>query len=146
MCNETTKTCTASATGIKPGFCVIEGSCYSYGDIKSDDSCKVCDPPTSKISWSTAISCIDAGPDTGSVEEDTGEPEDTGIEDTGEPEDTGSLEDSGDDATSDAATTNELPTASACGCRVPGESSTNSAAGALAGLGIAIVIASRRRR
>jgi MYXO-CTERM domain-containing protein len=144
-CNETSKTCTATASGIKPGFCVIMGSCYAYGDINPDDSCKVCDPPSSKIAWSTAVSCIDGGLDTG-FEEDTGEPEDTGTEDTGSVEDTGGEEDTGstDDASADAAAI-ELPSASACGCSVPGESS-NSAAGALAALGLALALSSRRRR
>ncbi len=143
-CTESTKTCTASASGIKPGFCVIEGACYSYGDINPTDSCKVCDPPTSKTSWSTAASCIDGGLDTG-IEEDTGEPEDTGIEeDTAPIEDTGSVEDTGTEDAS-AAAPEELPSASTCGCRVPGGSSNN-AAGALAALGLAIAIGSRRRK
>lgn len=154
-CNEATKTCTPIATGIKAGFCVIAANCYSYGDINPKDSCQVCDPPTSKTAWSTAISCMDGSVDTGV--EDTGAVEDTGstTEDTGGGDDTGSPGDdtgtagddtgaSAEDASADAAIGADLPEASTCGCRTPG--GDNTAGGALAALGIALAVAARRRR
>jgi MYXO-CTERM domain-containing protein len=153
-CTEATKTCVASSSGIKPGFCVIGGSCYAYGDINPADSCQVCDPPTTKTDWSIAASCIDGGLDTGP--EDTGS-EDTGDEDTGTTEDTSVGEDSApidsgmtddtgpSDLDSGTAPADELPEAKACGCRTPGESS-GTGAGAIVGLGLAMVVVSRRRR
>ena len=143
-CDEPTKTCTASAGGIKPGQCVIDGKCWAYGDIHPTDPCKLCDPPASKVAWSTAASCIDGGVDTGTIEEDTGTTE----EDTGAVEDTGTVEeDTGsvvDDATADAAPTNILPEASACGCELPGTSRTSTPYAALA-LALALIAARRRR-
>jgi MYXO-CTERM domain-containing protein len=154
-CDEPTKTCKASPTGIKAGYCVIDSNCFSYGDINPKDSCQVCDPPTSKTSWSTAVSCMDGSVDTGV--------EDTGVEDTGSGDDTGSTGDdtgstgddtgtTGDDtgtvdedAAPDAAIGADLPEASTCGCRTPG-GDVPAGGGALAALGIALAVASRRRR
>lgn len=153
-CNEATKTCMATAVGIKAGYCVIDGKCLAYGDINPTDSCQVCDPPTSKTAWSTAVSCMDGSVDTGSV--DTGAVEDTGSDDTGSTgDDTGSTgddtgttgDDTGtDDASADAAIGADLPEASACGCSTPGQDHSNTAGVTLAALGIAIAVASRRRR
>jgi len=143
-CDETTKTCSATASGIKAGQCLIAGQCYAYGDINPKDSCQVCDPPTNKLAWSTAASCMEGGVDTGS-EEDTSI-EDTGsVEDTGMIEDTSTTEDTGVDAGEDASTgAPGLPEASTCGCRVPGRS-TSTTGGALAALGLALAVVSRRR-
>lgn len=143
-CNESTKTCSATASGIKAGQCLIDGKCYAYGDINPTDSCLVCDPPTNKLAWSTAASCMEGGVDTGTEE-------DTSAEDTGATEDTGLIEDTspvGDDTGpldggEDAAGPAELPEASACGCRLPGGSDTST--GALAALGIAVAVLARRR-
>jgi MYXO-CTERM domain-containing protein len=63
-CDETTKTCSASATGIKAGYCVIDSTCWTYGDINPKNACQNCDPPTTKTDW-TAIDGCDAGPDGG---------------------------------------------------------------------------------
>ncbi len=154
-CNEATKTCTPSAAGIKAGFCVIDAKCYSYGDINPTDSCKVCDPPSSKTAWSTAVSCMDGSVDTGT--------EDTGVSDTGSSgDDTGTADDTGstgddtgttgddtgttvEDASADAAIGSDLPEVSTCSCRTPGGSTTAPPA-AFAALGIALAVAARRRR
>jgi hypothetical protein len=138
-CDETTKTCTATASGIKAGQCVIDGQCWAYGDLNPTDSCKLCDPPVSKTTWSTAASCMDGGVDTGTFEEDTGTEEDTGaVEDTGTEEDTGSI----DDASADAAPSNILPEASTCGCEVPGRSATSP----YAAIAIALALAAVRKK
>ncbi|MGZ3417288.1 MAG: Kelch repeat-containing protein [Polyangiales bacterium] len=156
-CTEATKSCLATASGIKPGFCVIDGACYAYGDINPKDSCQVCDPPTTKTDWSTAASCIDGSVDTGSDDtgdldtgatDDTGSTDDTGMEDsTTTPMDSGMVEDTGPAASDDTGTTSadDLPEAKACGCRTPGESS-NGGAGAAVALGLALAVVSRRRR
>lgn len=144
-CNESTKTCSATASGIKAGQCLIDGKCYAYGDINPTDSCLVCDPPTNKLAWSTAASCMEGGVDTGTEE-------DTSAEDTGSTADTGLIEDTspvGDDTGpvdggEDAAGPTELPEASTCGCRVPGRSDGGST-GALVALGVAFVVLARRR-
>lgn len=84
-CDESTRTCTPNAAGIKAGRCLIEGKCWALGDLDPKDSCRVCDPPTSKVTWTPSpdVSCsdagVDAGLDTGLV--DTGV--DTGLVDTG---------------------------------------------------------------
>jgi len=137
-CDEVSRRCTPVATGIKPGFCLIAGQCWSYGDSNPDDPCEVCDPPTSKLAWSTAVPCMDAGIDTGTT--DTALPFDTGG-----PRDTGSIEDTRPlvDAALDA-TAPDAPDSSGCGCRVPGAS--NTPAGALAALALAVALATRRRR
>lgn len=142
-CDETSKTCTATASGIKPGQCVIDGKCWAYGDLNPADSCQLCDPPASKTSWSIAASCMDGGIDTGTIEEDTGTiEEDTGaVEDTGAPsDDTGAT----DDATADAAPpANVLPEASACGCELPGRANTGTP---FAATGLLLALAALRRR
>ncbi|MBI2391831.1 MAG: hypothetical protein HYV09_19730 [Deltaproteobacteria bacterium] len=152
-CNEATKTCTPTTSGIKAGFCVIANECWSYGDINPKDSCQVCDPPSSKTSWSTASSCLEGGVDTGTEEdtfvEDTGTEdtfrEDTGTtSDTGSLDDTGSLEDAGEDASKGVG--DDLPEASTCGCRVPGQGGSSEVFGALFALGLALTVAARRRR
>jgi MYXO-CTERM domain-containing protein len=136
-------------TSIKPSHCVIDGTCYAYGDINPDNSCEVCDPrdSVSKTTWSTPSSCIDGGVDSG---RDTAVTDtyftDTSIEDTSTVVDTG-INDAGSDADIDASLPleDDLPEASACGCRAPG--SDHSPAGlALSALGLALVVAARRRR
>jgi len=145
-CDEATKTCSASASGIKAGQCVIDGQCWSYGDINPKDACQLCDPPSSKTAWSTAASCIDGGvEDTGTVEEDTGT---TPVEDTGSPAtDTGTpipAEDATSPVDTGTSSAAPLPEASACGCELPGRTGTTAPFGAL-GLGLALVLARRRR-
>lgn len=144
-CDEATKTCTASASGIKAGQCVIEGQCWGYGDLNPKDSCKLCDPPTSKTEWSIAASCMDGGTDTGSIDEDTGTtPEDTGAAvDTGTTEDTGSATDDASADTGSGAT--PLPEASTCSCETPGRA-PGSTPFALLGLGLAITALRGSRR
>jgi MYXO-CTERM domain-containing protein len=147
-CDESTKTCTAIASGIKAGKCVIDGQCWDYGEINPKNACQLCDPPSSKTTWSTAASCMDGGVDTGTTE-DTGTPDDTGaVEDTGTTEDTGTAEDTGttptDDATADTGSTAaDLPEASTCGCRTPGGDAPSGGAMALIAL---LVAASVRKR
>jgi hypothetical protein len=162
-CNESTKTCTALASGVLAGYCVIDSTCYTYGDIDPKDPCHVCDPPTSKTSWSTALSCTDGGVD------DTGV-DDTGVDDTGTtadtgPRDTGSTADSGGDAGDDTATSddtgtpevdsgspvdNELPSSSACSCHLvggEGEHGDEAPIGlALVALGAVVVVRRRASR
>lgn len=144
-CDETTKSCTAIASGIKAGKCVIEGKCWDYGEVNPKDSCQLCDPPSAKTAWSTAASCMDGGTDTGTIDEDTGTLDDTGaLEDTGTAEDTGILADTGtadDAADTGTAVGADLPEASTCGCRTPGGPPRN---GAFALLGLALLIARRR--
>ncbi len=153
-CDEPTKTCTPLVSGIKAGYCVIDGVCWGYGDINPDDSCEVCDPPVSKTSWSLAVSCMDGGVDTGVEEdtgasEDTGSPTDTGTPDTSKP-DTGTATDTGagDTGAPDGdlePASNALPEAQTCGCRTPGSSGSTPLA-AVAGLALTLVVAARRRR
>lgn len=155
-CNEATKTCTATAAGIKPGQCVIDGQCWAYGDVNPKDSCQLCDPPASKTAWSIAASCTDGGTDGGSDtgEEDTGSVTDTGASgDTGATADTGStVVDSGaaadtgatgDDATADASVGADLPEASTCSCELPGRARTGAPWAAIAA---AVALATVRRR
>lgn len=143
-CDEASKTCSASPSGIKAGKCVIEGKCLDYGELNPKNPCQLCDPPASKTAWSTAVSCMDGGTDTGTVE-DTGSVEDTGVlEDTGTVEDSAVVVDSAtDDATADTGTPAvDLPEASACGCETPGATPRN---GAFALLGLALLTLRRRR-
>ncbi|MBI2391843.1 MAG: hypothetical protein HYV09_19790 [Deltaproteobacteria bacterium] len=155
-CDEATKTCTATASGIKAGQCVIDGQCWAYGDVNPKDACQLCDPPASKTSWSVAASCTDGGTDTGIVEEDaapvtdTGASSDTGTtaKDTGTTvEDSGSAEDSGtDDATTDGGGPGagaDLPEASTCSCELPGRGRSEAP---FAAIGLALAIAAARRR
>ncbi len=125
-CDEATKTCTPIATGIKAGYCVIESTCYAYGDVNPKDSCLVCDPPTSKLTWSpsTEASCTDGGVDSGidTGVSDTGK-SDTGTKDSGKPDattdtgaspDTGITEDSGVGEDTGPAPAADLPEAGGC--------------------------------
>lgn len=147
-CDEATKTCTASATGIKAGQCVIDGQCWAYGDVNPKDACQLCDPPASKTGWSTAPSCMDGGTDTGTTEEDTGTSvEDTGtpVVDTGTPvDDTGTAEDASTETDASTGPT-PLPEASTCGCELPGRTRTTAPFTAL-GLALGLVAVRRRRR
>lgn len=158
-CDEATKTCSVSSgTGLKVATCLIDNKCYSFGDFNPADGCQICDPPTSKTSWSPATTCadggvpeggvVDTGTDTGSDDTgavDTGSTDDTGAADTSVT-DTGSVADtSTDDATADAATPGEdLPEASTCSCETPGRPATSSFG--IVALGALAFVASRRRR
>jgi len=152
-CDETTKTCTPIVTGIKAGYCVIESKCWAYGDVNPKDSCQVCDPPTSKLTWSPSseASCsdggVDSGLDTGAV--DTGLVDsgvDTGVVDSGTSADTGKLDTGTDDGGIEdtGPATGDIPEASGC--------SVGAAPTAFAGLGASgfgafvAVLALRRRR
>ncbi len=53
------------------GTCVIDNSCLTEGETKTDNPCMLCDPPRSALSWSIAIcddgqSCTDDSCDLGS--------------------------------------------------------------------------------
>ncbi len=157
-CTEASRTCTPSSSGVKPGFCVIEGTCWTYGDVDPKDPCKYCDPPTSKIDWSTTTACTDGGvadtgSDAGADARDTGVA-DTGPKDTGTTADTGSAPDTGVVDTGTSADTNvddtgsgasDLPTSSACGCHVPGDDHDEAPLGMLALALGALAIGLRRR-
>lgn len=151
-CDETTKTCTPIATGIKAGYCVIDSKCWAYGDVNPKDSCQVCDPPTSKLTWSasTEASCtdggVDSGIDTGAL--DTGLVDsavDTGVVDSGTSADTGPLdtgiEDGGLEDTGPA--TGDLPEAG--GCSV-GAAPTAFAELGVSGMGAFLAALALRRR
>jgi MYXO-CTERM domain-containing protein len=147
-CDETSKSCTPDVSGIKPGSCVIDNKCWLYGDINPANAMQICDPPTSKTSWSDVVDggIEDTGiEDTGSDDtgsDDTGSVVDTGA-DTGAVEDTGSAE----DASADVATTaGDLPEGAACSCDVPGKSSSSPLAALGVALGLALVANRRRRR
>ena len=161
-CDETTKTCTASATGVKAGFCVIDATCWTYGDVDPTDPCKFCNPPVSKIAWSLTDACRDGGVDDTGVD-DTGSDAkaDTGVKaDTGKSDaksDTGSTSDSSaaDTAVDDTgapeedsgAPDNTLPSQSACSCETPGHGSGSSALlASLSILGLGAAWSRRRRK
>lgn len=159
-CSEATHTCTASATGIHAGFCVIDSTCFTYGDINPKDAtkCQICDPPTSKTTWSTADACKEAGVDTGvDAGDDTGAPDDsatidsgtvdstvddTAVDDTAPSDDTGVAVDSNVPSPGNT----DLPAGSACGCRVPGNDAPAGGVGALAAFGLAALVLARRRK
>lgn len=170
-CDETTKTCTASPTGIKAGYCVIEATCWTYGDINPKNACQQCDPPTSKTDWTPVVGCVDAGPldagDAGDAATDAHDAADAPSDGGDAKSDASSdAKDGGDgaadakdaasDATTDGATddstvsidsSTEAPSSSSsgCGCRTAGESG-ESRLGALAGLAVALVAVRRRAR
>jgi len=121
----------------------------------------MCDPATSKTDWSVSDACMEAGvDDTGSTDDsaaetsadDTGSP-DTAAPDTSYPDtpsdtgterlDTGMADDVGPDATDEPH--DELPEASACGCRTPGGNLASDGALGLATLGLAYMVSRRRR-
>ena len=150
-CDEATKTCTASATGIKAGYCVIDAACWSYGDINPKDACLSCDPVTSKTTWTAVDGCADGGVDGGSdTSTDTGVTDtgatDTGTTDTGARPDTGTTSDTGsivDAATETGPGGSDLPEASGCGCETAGAPSRGSSALGLGLLGLALGLVRR---
>lgn len=111
-----------------------------------------------RFSVKTPVTCttpdagVDAGSDTGVP--DTGTPGDGGVTDTGTPAD-GSVSDTGgasDGSVTDGGTTDDGGTAAGtddsggCGCQVPGTADGTSRHAAVALLGAAAFVASRRRR
>jgi MYXO-CTERM domain-containing protein len=158
-CSETTKTCTASPSGVKAGFCVIDATCWTYGDPNPKNACEFCNPPASKIAWSLTDACRDGGvEDTGTdsggdAKADTAKP-DTGKPDTGSA-DTGKADATPDTSVADTAPVEEdtgtpdtsLPSQSACSCETPGETGTSMPGlGAAALLGLGAIVMRRRRK
>jgi MYXO-CTERM domain-containing protein len=152
-CDEATKTCTPSSSGIKAGYCVIDNNCWTYGDLDPTDSthCRNCNPPVSKTSWfdSCAETGTDSGSDTSVVDSGSDTKVDAGADtkaDTHDaaPIDSGITVDSSVGADSGAG---DLPETSTCSCRTPGDGASGSTSGMLVAFaGLGLIVARRRRR
>ncbi|MEO7091696.1 MAG: kelch repeat-containing protein [Polyangiales bacterium] len=158
-CDETTKSCSASASGVKAGFCVIDSTCWTYGDPNPKNACEFCNPPVSKVAWSLTDACRDGGvEDTGTdsgtdAKADTAKP-DTGKADTGKA-DTGTAADAvADTSVADTSVDEDtgtppdtsLPSQSACSCETPGQAGTSlPALGSVSLLAIGAALLRRRR-
>lgn len=49
---------------IKTDFCLIDGSCYATGTVKTGSECQLCEASTSSVAWSSSpqgMSCTDDG-------------------------------------------------------------------------------------
>ncbi|GAC1351255.1 MAG: hypothetical protein NVSMB1_02520 [Polyangiales bacterium] len=155
ICDEATKSCSPSASTITAGHCVIDKTCWSFGDLNPKDKCAVCDPPTSKLAWSVAASCVDAGVDAGAADTMAdGAGDDASQADTAEGDADSSTDDATPDADDDASDGGpagvrpELVSGRACVCTttVGSAASTSTSTGLLAWAGVAIAAAARQRR
>ncbi|GAC1571088.1 MAG: hypothetical protein NVS3B20_02960 [Polyangiales bacterium] len=160
-CDEAKKTCTPVASGITSGHCVIDNACWSYGDINPKNKCQTCDPPTSKLTWSVAVECMDGGvpsdadaaPGDETSDAPSSDSDDASDDADGSVGDTSTGADASDDAadaTIDGAVgPTELPSGKACSCTTPGSGTSSTSVesfGAVALAGLAFASIKSRRR
>lgn len=154
-CDEDTKSC--SPTGPILENCLIDGACHWAGEAAAGDPCRVCDPGSSKTTWSAPIGC-DAGAPDGGADADAGVPDSTPDSTPDAPPDAPSdaQEDAAveDTMTEDAATdaivagedpAAELPEAATCSVTAPGGAARRTGATA-ALVALAVLWLERRRR
>jgi len=142
-CDEDARTCAPTASGVKPGYCVIDGKCWAEGDLDPKDplKCRHCDPFYGPLKWTATTTCIEAGV------VDTG-PKDSAVEDADEDTSIGDAppeDDAGPDGTRLPADPGEAGDASTCGCRTPGQTSSTSVLPLVAGIALAFLRARRRK-